>query len=74
MELGLAAILSLAAVDAVNPCALAVLILVLVAILTQYPKERAKALYVGLTFTLAVFILYFLTRKSIHLLKYTMPN
>lgn len=60
MDLSLPAILSLAAVDAVNPCALAVLVLVLVAILVQHPKEKRKVLYVGLTFTLAVFILYFL--------------
>ena len=59
MDLGLPAILSLAAVDAVNPCALAVLVLVLVAILIQHPKEKRKVLYVGLSFTLAVFLLYF---------------
>ena len=60
MDLSLPAIVSLAAVDAVNPCALAVLVLVLVAILIQHPGEKRKVLTVGLAFTLAVFLLYFL--------------
>jgi cytochrome c biogenesis protein CcdA len=51
---------ALAAVDAINPCALAVLVLVLVAILVRYPRDRKKVLLVGLTFTLAVFIFYFI--------------
>lgn len=59
-ELTIPYILTLAAADAVNPCALAVLTLVLVAILTKYPKERHKVLTVGLSFTLAVFLLYFI--------------
>ncbi len=59
-ELTVPYILTLAAADAVNPCALAVLTLVLVAILTKYPKERHKVLTVGLSFTLAVFILYYI--------------
>lgn len=59
-ELTVPYILTLAAADAVNPCALAVLTLVLVAILTKYPKERHKVLTVGLSFTLAVFVLYYI--------------
>ena len=59
-ELTMPYILTLAAADAVNPCALAVLTLVLVAILTKYPKERHKVITVGLSFTFAVFVLYFI--------------
>ncbi|RLE38003.1 hypothetical protein DRJ17_05245 [Candidatus Woesearchaeota archaeon] len=57
-DLTLGKILSLAAVDAVNPCALAVLTLVLIAILIRYPKNRIKVLYIGLMFSLSVYILY----------------
>ncbi|MBU0953248.1 MAG: hypothetical protein KKA90_02390 [Nanoarchaeota archaeon] len=52
-------ILGLAAVDAVNPCALAVLTLILVAILIQNPEHRHKVLTAGFAFTLAIFITYF---------------
>ncbi len=51
-------ILSLAAVDAINPCALAVLTLILLAILTYSPKKRKDVLLAGLFFSLAVFIMY----------------
>lgn len=51
-------ILSLAAVDAVNPCALAVLTLMLIAILTYNPKIRKNVLYSGFAFTLSVFMMY----------------
>ncbi len=50
----------LAAVDAVNPCALAVLVILLTAILTRYPKEKHKALSAGLLFTLSIYLCYFL--------------
>lgn len=53
-------ITALAAADAVNPCALAVLSLVLIAILTVNPKNRNRVLLAGLAFTLAVYILYFI--------------
>lgn len=58
-DLTLSKILILAGADAVNPCALAVLILVLVAVLTAEKSKRA-VLKAGFSFTLAVFILYFL--------------
>jgi cytochrome c biogenesis protein CcdA len=48
----------LALVDAINPCAIAVLTLILVAILTDHPEKRKKFLYGGLVFCLAVFIGY----------------
>lgn len=51
-------ILSLAVADSVNPCELAVLILALVAILTRDPRNRKKVLLTGLSFTLAIFIMY----------------
>lgn len=59
-ELTVPYILFLAAVDAVNPCALAVLTLMLIAILTYNPKRRRNVLLAGLSFTLSVFLLYML--------------
>jgi len=58
-ELTLAKVLSLAVVDAVNPCALAVLILMLFAILAFAPKKRHNILLAGLAFTTSVFVMYF---------------
>jgi len=57
-KLTLTKILGLAAVDAVNPCALAVLTLMLIAILTYNPKKRMNVLLAGLAFTLSVFVMY----------------
>ena len=48
----------LALADSVNPCAIAVLTMVLVAILIQNPEKRKKVLSAGLAFVLAVFIGY----------------
>ena len=45
-------------VDAVNPCALAVLALMLIAILTYNPKERRNILLAGFAFIVAVFFMY----------------
>jgi len=59
-ELTLAKVISLAAVDAVNPCALAVLVLVLFAVLAFAPKKRHHVLLAGLAFTTSVFVMYFL--------------
>ena len=59
-ELTLAKIVSLAAVDAVNPCALAVLTLMLIAILTYNPKQKRNVLLAGLAFTTSVYVIYFL--------------
>jgi len=53
-------IASLAAVDAINPCALAVMAVVLTSLLLANPKNRKNVLYGGLAFTSAVFILYFI--------------
>jgi len=57
--LALPKIFSLALVDAVNPCALAVLTLMLIAILTYNPRKRQNILWAGLAFTASVFIMYF---------------
>lgn len=51
-------ITALALADAVNPCALAVLTLVLITVLTYNPNKKARVLWAGLMFTLAVYILY----------------
>jgi len=53
-------IVSLAAVDAVNPCALAVMVIVLITLLTHNPGKRKNVLIGGFAFIFAVFILYFL--------------
>lgn len=59
-DLTLPKILSLAAADAVNPCALAVLTAMLLAILTYNPKKKRNVLLAGLAFTASVFIMYLL--------------
>ena len=51
-------IISLAAVDAINPCAIAVLALILITILTQNPENKKKILYAGLAFSISIFIMY----------------
>lgn len=57
-ELTLLKILSLAAVDAVNPCEIAVLTMILVAILTADPKNKKRVLMAGLMFSLAIVLMY----------------
>ena len=58
-DLTLLRIITLALADAINPCAFAVMTMVLVAILLENPEKRHKVLVGGLAFTLAVFIGYF---------------
>ncbi len=53
-------VVSLALVDAVNPCEFAVLIMLLITIMTAHPKNKKKTLQAGLAFTAAIFILYFI--------------
>lgn len=53
-------IISLAVVDAINPCALAVMTMVLMALLLEDPTKKRKVILGGFAFSLAVFILYFL--------------
>lgn len=59
MSMTLVRIISLGAVDAVNPCALAVLSLMLISIITYNPKKRKNILLAGMAFTISVFIMYF---------------
>jgi len=49
-----------AAVDAINPCALAVMAIVLTSLLLANPQKRNIVLFGGFSFTSAVFILYFI--------------
>lgn len=51
-------ITGLAMGDAVNPCALAVLTMVLMTILIQNPNKKRKILFAGLAFTASVYIGY----------------
>jgi len=59
-EISVAQIIGLAVVDAINPCELAVLIILMTAILTRFPKQKNKALKSGLAFSSAIFIIYFI--------------
>ena len=58
--LTLAKVASLGAVDSVNPCTLAILTLVLIAIITYNPKKRRDILLTGFAFTLSIYIIYFI--------------
>ncbi|MFH1238262.1 MAG: GAP family protein [archaeon] len=51
-------ITGLALADAINPCVLAVLTIILVTLLIQEPENRKKVLYSGLAFTIAIYIGY----------------
>lgn len=53
-------IISLALVDAINPCTLAVLSLMLTAILTYSPNRKKNILLAGLAFVFSVFVMYLL--------------
>jgi len=52
--------IGLAFVDAINPCALAVMTIVLMTLLMNNREKKRNILLGGLYFTLAVFILYFI--------------
>jgi cytochrome c biogenesis protein CcdA len=56
--IGIVALLGAAAVDAINPCALAVLVLLLTTVLLS--RRRKVALYAGLAFSVAVYLSYLL--------------
>lgn len=58
-EISLFQLLGLAGTDAINPCELAVLVILMTSILTKFPKKKMKALKVGLSFSSAIFIIYF---------------
>ena len=54
----LAKITTLALADSVNPCAIAVLTMILVSILIHNPDKRKKVLFAGFAFVSAVFLGY----------------
>ncbi|HTZ41829.1 MAG TPA: GAP family protein [Candidatus Omnitrophota bacterium] len=56
--LTLGTITSLALVNSINPCQIAMLVLVLVTILSQNPEKRRKILISGFAFILAVYLGY----------------
>jgi len=49
---------ALALADSVNPCAIAVLAMILMTILIQNPGKKIKVLYSGLAFVVAIYISY----------------
>ncbi len=59
-QLTLTAVIGAAAVDAINPCACAVLVLLLGTILLASHRKRSAILGAGFAFTAACFIAYFL--------------
>lgn len=63
-ELTAIAVIGGALVDAINPCAFAVLILLMTTILAG--NNRKTALYSGLTFSTAIFISYFLMGLGVY--------
>ncbi len=62
--LTLTAVVTAAVVDAINPCAFAVLIILITAVLGA--GNRHRVLYAGLAFSLAVFISYYLMGVGVY--------
>ena len=62
--LTLTAVVTAAAVDAINPCAFAVLIILITAVLGA--GNRHRVLFAGLAFSLAVFISYYLMGLGVY--------
>ena len=58
LGLTIPSIIMLALVDSINPCAIAVLGLLIIAYMTHNPHEKKKALLAGAMFVLAVYIVY----------------
>src|SRR4030042_4996241 len=58
MAIDILTIPSLAFVNSIKPCQIAMLVLVLVTILTQNPEKKRKMLFSGLAFIVAVFLGY----------------
>ncbi len=57
-ELTWPAVIGLAIADSVNPCALAVLFMILISIMIYNPNKKSKVFKAGLAFVSAVFIMY----------------
>lgn len=58
IDLSFIGITGLALADSVNPCAIAVLTILLVAIISYNPKNKTKVLVTGLSFVAAIYIGY----------------
>jgi len=58
-DLHLTKLITLAAADAVSPCELAVLTLLLTAVMLRNPGKKMKVLLSGFAFTFAIFLSYF---------------
>ena len=58
MDLNLLAVISLALADSINPCALAVLFMILISIMIYNSNKKSKVLAAGIAFTSSVFIMY----------------
>ncbi len=58
MDINFFRITSLALADSVNPCAIAVLTMVLVSVLIHNPEKRKRVLFSGLAFITAVYVGY----------------
>ncbi|MGD9276704.1 MAG: sulfite exporter TauE/SafE family protein [Candidatus Pacearchaeota archaeon] len=56
--INLTKITTLALADSVNPCAIAVLTMILVAIMIQNPDKKRKVLFAGIAFAASVFVGY----------------
>lgn len=52
-------VILLASVDSINPCALAVLLLMLLGILTYNPNKKRDVLLAGFSFVTSIFLMYF---------------
>lgn len=52
-------VITLSLTDSINPCALSVLLMMLIAIATYHPKDKKQILWAGLAFVAAVFVTYF---------------
>lgn len=59
-DFSIIAIISLAFVNAINPCALGALVMVLISILLANEEKRSQVLWGGLAFISAIFIGYFI--------------
>jgi hypothetical protein len=57
-EVSLGKVITLALVDAVNPCEFAVLTMLLVSIIAYNPNKRRDILWAGFAFGVAVFVMY----------------
>jgi len=57
-QISFARITTLALADAVNPCVIAILTIVLITILIQNPEKRKRVLLAGLSFIAAIYIGY----------------